>query len=47
MSFHLFAGSEYYPDGGWLDHIANFRTIGAVRSAVDSTRRERVVAAQE
>jgi len=36
--FALFAGHNYYPSGGWDDHIATFATLEEARAAVADAR---------
>ena len=36
----VFAYSNYYPSGGWTDHVGSFDTLEAARQAAETERTE-------
>ncbi len=37
MRFILFAGTNFYPDGGWCDYAGAFESVEAAKQALDTS----------
>ena len=40
MRYHLFAGMDYYPDGGMMDYVGTYKTIAAAKQAFATPKKD-------